>query len=235
MQLRSDKRFSFYSLNEYALTIEFGQTINQDILGQIIRFNTILHRNPFDGFHTAVPAYTTLSVFFDPLQVIRSSQLRGINCYERITGYLTALGEQWDRDIIPPTEPITIPVCYGGAFGPDLETVAGLHGLTAGEVIRLHSTAIYHVHMIGFIPGFAYLGGMPEQLATPRRTNPRTAVPAGSIGIAGQQTGIYPLESPGGWQIIGRTPFHLFDIDRKQPALLKAGDQVIFKAVEICR
>jgi inhibitor of KinA len=123
-------------------------------------------------------------------------------------------------------------VCYGGVFGPDLEAVAQRHGLAPEELIRLHSEAVYSVYMLGFAPGFAYLGGLPPALATPRRDEPRTAVPAGSVGIGGSQTGIYPLVSPGGWNLIGRTPLRLFDARRTSPTLLAVGDRVRFQVIE---
>jgi inhibitor of KinA len=126
---------------------------------------------------------------------------------------------------------IVIPVCYGGEFGPDLKEVAQYHGLTEEEVIHIHSHGEYKVYMIGFVPGFAYLGGLSPKIATPRRTTPRTMIPTGSVGIAGGQTGIYPLATPGGWQIIGRTPLSLFRPNHRQPSLLRAGDIVRFQPI----
>ncbi len=123
---------------------------------------------------------------------------------------------------------VEIPVCYGSEYGPDLEDVAALHELTSAEVIRRHSAPPYRVQFLGFLPGFAYLSGLPPGLETPRRDTPRLSVPAGAVGIGGAQTGVYPLESPGGWQIIGRTPLILFDLNREPPALLRAGDRVRF-------
>lgn len=231
-QTQTAPGFTLYSLSEYAVSITFGEEINIHTLQQISRFNALLHRKPFDGFRTAVPAYTTLSVFFDPIKVIQSSHLSGINCYERVTGYLKKLNNESKATAIPEPQTVTIPICYGGKFGPDLDEVAQLHGITAADVINAHSGATYHVYLIGFTPGFGYLGGMPEALATPRKPTPRNSVPAGSVGIAGKQTGIYPLETPGGWQLIGRTPIRLFNPDSKYPALLKVGDKVVFKAIE---
>ncbi len=126
---------------------------------------------------------------------------------------------------------VEIPVCYGGELGPDLDDVARTHGLAPEEVIRLHADADYLVYMIGFMPGFAYLGGLPERIATPRRKTPRTAVPAGTVGIGGRQTGVYPLVSPGGWNLIGRTPVKIFDIKRDEPTLLSTGDRVRFRPI----
>lgn len=124
-----------------------------------------------------------------------------------------------------------VPVCYGGEFGPDLEEVAAHHVLDIEEVIQLHCIPLYQVYMIGFTPGFAYLGGLDERLHTPRKNEPRKKVLAGSIGIADQQTGIYPIDSPGGWQLIGRTPLRVFDPDRETPFLIQAGDFVRFRPI----
>lgn len=223
--------FIVYSLSEYAVTLDFGGGISSDTLQRINRFDALLHSKPFDGFRTTVAAYASLTVYFDPVAVIRSASLHGINCVERITSYLKKLEDLLED--IPPLEKATIaiPVCYGDTYGLDLGEVARYHGLTLEEVILLHSAAIYRVHLIGFVPGFAYLGGMDERLAMPRKPVPRTVVPSGSVGIAGIQTGIYPLDIPGGWQIIGRTPLRLFDPRRPEPAMLKAGDNVVFRAI----
>lgn len=132
---------------------------------------------------------------------------------------------------VPPSREIVIPVCYGGRFGPDLPHVAGHAGLTEEQVIELHLTRTYHVYMMGFAPGFPYLSGMDPRIAAPRRSTPRVSIPAGSVGIAGAQTGIYPIETPGGWNLIGRTPLILFDPDRDPPSMLRAGDRIRFRAI----
>jgi inhibitor of KinA len=134
---------------------------------------------------------------------------------------------------VPEARTVEIPVCYGGAFGPDLEDVARRHELEAADVIRIHSNGDYLVYMVGFMPGFAYLGGLSARIATPRRLSPRTAVPAGTVGIGGDQTGVYPLASPGGWNLIGKTPLRIFDIQRNEPALLVAGDRVRFRQISL--
>jgi len=224
--------FTAYYLSEYALTLEFGHAISEDLLQKITSFNALINRQPFTGFQASVPAYGTLSVFYDPIQVINADNLPGIDCFDKVSAYLYQLNNQPEHVISAPGTTITIPTCYGGIYGEDLEEVAALHHLSTNEVINLHSSAIYKVYMIGFVPGFAYLGGMSAQLATPRKPTPRKVIPAGSVGIAGQQTGIYPLTTPGGWQLIGRTPLNLFDATRTQPALLKAGDQVVFKPID---
>lgn len=227
----SKQHTEMYALNEQAITLVFGDEIKPELAEKISAFNTALHLNPFPGFKTAVPAYTTLTVFYDPLLVF-TADLKGNNCFEKAAHYLENLDT---RNTIEnaATDQVTIPVCYGGDLGPDLAEVAAYTKIPVEEVVRLHSSAVYQVYMIGFIPGFAYLGGMDERLSCPRKAQPRASVPAGAVGIAGQQTGIYPLETPGGWQIIGQTPLSLFDINRPRPSLLKAGDLVSFKPVSL--
>lgn len=225
--------FSVYYLSEQAVTIEFGHEISDNLLHRIGNYNNLLHQHPFPGLQTTVQAYSTLSVFYDPLQVIQAAELRGRDCFEKVQNYLLSLGEPNIAQTVSLAPPVTIPVCYGELYGPDIQEVADVNNLSIQEVISLHTQAVYTVYMIGFVPGFAYMGGMNEQLATPRKATPRQAITAGSVGIAGKQTGIYPLETPGGWQIIGRTPLKLFDATRTQPALLKAGDRVIFKSIPL--
>ncbi len=226
-------QLKIYSLSEQAVTIEFGQAISEDLLQLITNFNHLINQSPFPGFYAAIPAYTTLSVFFDPVKLIQSQELPGKDCFEKVSGYLLSLKEKLKNTAGAQNDVVTIPVCYGGTFGPDMNEVASLHNLTVSEVIQLHSSAEYKVYMIGFVPGFAYLGGLTDVLATPRKAAPRSAVPAGAVGIAGRQTGVYPLQTPGGWQIIGQTPVKLFDAARSQPSFLKAGDRVVFKSIDM--
>lgn len=227
-----DGVFKIYYLSEVAVTVEFGQQIAGNLSDAVNSLNALLYQRPFPGFHTTTPAYSTLTVFYDPVVVIKSC-LPGAGCFEKVSGYLNDLNLQKKTANPIKGDTIIIPVCYGENLGPDLDEVASLHRMSTSEVIKLHSTATYIVYMIGFVPGFAYLGGMDERLATPRKATPRKSVPAGAVGIAGQQTGVYPLETPGGWQIIGQTPLKLFDLNRGQPSLLKPGDTVIFKAIDI--
>jgi inhibitor of KinA len=229
-QLNSN--LEFYFLSEEAITIQFGNTISEEIFDKINAFNQLIEQHPFVGFKTAVVAYTTLTVFYAPTEVIHS-KLQGITCFDKISNYLNQIRLQ--QEIVKETKPntIEIPVCYGDKFGPDLTAIAKHCKLTPNQVIKMHSEAIYTVYMIGFVPGFAYMGGMNERLAMPRKTQPSKAVPAGAVGIAGKQTGIYPLTTPGGWQILGQTPLTLFSLHQPQPSLLKAGDKVIFKPINL--
>ena len=227
----ANPKLPVYSLSEQAVTIEFGREIDENLLELITGFDQLLTQNPFPGFVASVPAYTTLSAFFDPVRVSQSDDLPGRDCFEKVSGYLSQLYEKQENTNATTGNIVTIPVCYDPELGPDIADVAKLHNLTVDAVIQLHSAVEYKVHMIGFMPGFAYLGGMNDSLATPRKGTPRSAVPAGAVGIAGKQTGIYPLQTPGGWQLIGQTPVKLFDVNRLQPSLLKAGDRVIFKPI----
>lgn len=226
-----DQYFKIYYLNERAVTVEFGTEISEQILQQVSCLQALIRQQPFPGFTTAVAAYATLSIFYDPVQVMQSG-LPGEGGFEKVSGYLQGLRQQSPKKETSANQTVTIPVCYGGIFGPDLAELAQMHQLSISEVIKLHSTAVYEVYMIGFLPGFAYLGGLPDILATPRKAMPRQAVPMGSVGIAGAQTGVYPLESPGGWQIIGQTPLKMFDSDLPEPTLLNAGDEVVFKPID---
>ena len=224
--------FKIYPLSEQAITIEFGEEISEDLLQQVSSFDQLVKQYPFNGFISTVPAYATLTIYFDPLLVIQSS-LRGSNCLEKVSAYLKNLTEKKRALVKFDSNIVYIPVCYDEVFGLDLAEVANYHKLSIENVIALHSSAIYKVYMIGFVPGFAYLGGMDDQLTTPRKVTPRKLVPKGAVGIAGNQTGIYPLATPGGWQIIGSTPLMLFNAHRTQPSLLKVGDQVVFKQISL--
>ncbi|RCH56282.1 allophanate hydrolase subunit 1 [Mucilaginibacter hurinus] len=211
--------------------MQFGNDINTGTLQRVKRYHALIEANPFPGFYAAVPAYATLSIFYNPVEVMQSPELSGADCINRLTAYLKSLD---DVNVAEPSTcgtTVNIPVCYGGKFGPDLSEVAAVNGLSEQQVIQLHNEAVYTVYMIGFVPGFAYLGGMNSLLATPRKQQPRVAVPAGAVGIGGNQTGVYPLATPGGWQLIGQTPLQLFDAASEQPSLLKAGDTVVFKPI----
>ena len=179
-----------------------------------------------------VPAFASVAVHYDPAHVLDTTPgERRQSAYDRFAATMHSALDDLSDSALPAPREVKIPVCYGGQYGPDLDDVATAHDLTSDEVVRLHSGATYAVYMLGFAPGFAYLGGLPEAIATPRRPEPRTSVPAGSVGIGGSQTGVYPLVSPGGWQLIGRTPLQLFVARRDPPALLAAGDRVRFTPI----
>ena len=186
-----------------------------------------LQRAAIPGVIELAPAYTTIGVFYKPTDVAGHSPFESLR--SAIETALSTSTIQSEPDIQTPV--IEVPVCYAPKFALDLRDVACAAGLTEDEVVRRHVNGFYRVNCVGFTPGFPYLSGLPLELATPRRAIPRKEVPAGAVAIGGAQTGIYPSKSPGGWNIIGRTPLRLFDIQREPPALLRAGDRVRFREI----
>jgi inhibitor of KinA len=216
----AEKRTICRLCGDTALSVELGETIDIDINRRVHRLHGQLKKRNVAGLLGMNPTYRALFIEYDS---------RLISCERVMLLVEEAIGAP-----IPPEEEseiVEIPVCYGGEYGPDLEEVAALHNLSSQEVMALHSASLYHVYMIGFTPGFPYLGGLDPRLATPRKKTPRERVPAGSVGIADRQSGIYPIESPGGWQIIGRTPLRLFDLNRSPVFLVRAGQAVRFRAI----
>lgn len=210
-------------MGDQALIVEFGERIDITLSAHIAALAQQLRDSRPIGVLDIVPAYATLALHYDQAAVGA-----GASPYETLCDIIGQWLQTQSAAAAALGRRIEIPVCYGGAFGPDLDALARAAGLSSDEVIALHSGGTYHVHMLGFVPGFAYLGGLDARIAMPRRDTPRAHVPAGSVGIAGQQTGIYPLDTPGGWQIIGRTPLQLFKPDSSPPSLLNAGDEVRF-------
>lgn len=210
-------------LGDSAVLISLGEHIDDATARQIRAIAAQIEADPPTGTIDVVPAFASVAVFYDSAHGLEFSQFTA-DLEERVARARHAT-------VATATRKIEIPVCYGGEFGPDLEAVAQHAGMKPEAVIAAHSGADYLVHAIGFVPGFPYLGGLPPRLATPRRATPRPAVPAGSVGIGGSQTGVYPFSTPGGWNLIGRTPAVLFDVTRPEPALLEAGDRVRFRAI----
>ena len=223
----------FFQISENAISLEFGNDINEETLGRISRLNDCIKQNPFAGLLSTIPAYTTLTFYFNPVGLMNDFNLKGSTTLDKISLYIKSINVETNTDQEKYSQIINIPVCYDPTFGFDLQELSLFHQLIKEEIIEIHSIAVYTVYMIGFVPGFPYLGGLSKRLTSPRKQNPRPAIPAGSVGIAGQQTGIYPLETPGGWQIIGRTPIKLFDVNRQQPSLLKAGDKIKFEQISL--
>ena len=203
------------------LVVEFGSTVDPSLNGLVMALDARLREHPLPGVIETVPTYRSLLVRFDPLAADRRQLAAGL---ETLAAGLRAGDE-------PPRRRWHVPVAYGGDFGQDLGHVATLHGLTPDEVVRLHAGGEYRVFMIGFAPGFAYLGGLPEVLRTPRRLDPRQRTPAGSISLGGVQAAISSVEVPSGWHMLGRTPLRTFDLRRPDPFLLKPGDLVRFRPV----
>jgi len=202
-----------------ALLISFGEAIDEGVNLRVHAIAKAIEKASPEWLVEVVPAYSSLAVIYDAKLIDFESVKRAVEGLdvqtERVEGRL-----------------VEVPVVYGGEYGPDIEFVAKYNGLTVDEVIEIHSRPIYRVYFLGFLPGFAYLGGMDERIATPRLEKPRLKVPAGSVGIAGKQTGIYPLESPGGWRLIGRTPLKLFNPKKEPPTLLQPGDRVKFVPID---
>lgn len=222
--------FQFSPLGDRALTITLGTTIDEATHKLVRATSQALAMGGIAGITDVVPAFASVTVHYDPALVSGGETPAA---HVRITAQLSeALAHVREQDL-PAPQIVEIPVCYGGELGPDLEAVAKLHKLTTEDVVRIHSEGDYLVYMVGFMPGFAYLGGLSDRIATPRRSSPRTAVPAGAVGIGGQQTGVYPMVSPGGWNLIGRTPLKIFDITRDEQTLLATGDRVRFVPISL--
>lgn len=222
--------FTFFPQGDRAVTIKMGKEINMTTHKKVKFLCDHLKSNPFTGMIEVTPSYTTVTVFYEPTDLVLNSVNE--SPYNEVVRILSTIISSINlTENTAQTNTILIPVCYGGKYGPDLAEVAEIHQLTEQQVIEIHANQDYLVYMIGFAPGFPYLGGMSEKIATPRKSTPRNMIPIGSIGIGGAQTGIYPIESPGGWQLIGRTPIKLFDVEKDQPSLLKAGDVVKFTPI----
>jgi len=223
--LRNDE-YNILQVSESSALIEFGEIISKDINKKIRAVCNYLDNNNFYGFVEYVPYFCSISIIYNPLVFKNEPRI-----FNKIKEILEDILRQIDVKDSYEDNIVEIPVCYGGKFGMDLEYVAKAHGIKSEEVIDIHSKGQYLVYMIGFTPGFPYLGGLDERLHTERRESPRGAIKAGSVGIAGMQTGVYPIETPGGWQIIGRTPLKLFDLSKDKKTLLKCGDIVKFKSI----
>jgi KipI family sensor histidine kinase inhibitor len=208
-------------MGDRSVLVELGDEISPRVNQNVRELFVGLDKRMIDGIQDIVPGYRSLLVVFNPLEIE----------LERLKVKIDETAGRLDPSSLTPPKIIEIPVVYGDTYGPDLEWVADFHKISPEEVIQLHTQPLYRVYMIGFMPGYPYLGEVPDALVTPRRETPRTRVPKGSVAIAQKQTGIYPVASPGGWQIIGRTPVGLFDPGKKQPSLMVMGDQVQFYAI----
>jgi inhibitor of KinA len=205
-------------LGDSALLIHFSDQIDLEINQSVHALDALLRAHAVMGIMEMVPAYATLVIHYDPLTLT----------YKKLSEWVSAEMDRVESDATRKPRRIEVPVRYGGASGPDLEWVAAYHHLTIADVIRLHTNQTYIVYMMGFTPGFPYMGKLDASLITPRLDSPRTLVPAGSVAIVGEQTGIYPIDSPGGWRLIGWTPLRLFDQSSDTPFLFAPGDEVRF-------
>lgn len=244
-------------ISESGIMIRCGDMISDEVHQRVMSVCSMLEQEHLHipGIIEAVPSFASVTLFYDPYLLMefmsskldstsRTIEIDGSNQSTRAVASATSpyiylrnllLSSLQELQSAAPKQAraVTIPVCYGGEFGPDLEYVASVHALTPDEVIAIHTAGEYLVHMLGFAPGFPYLGGLSARIATPRRATPRLRVEAGTVGIGGEQTGIYPLATPGGWQCIGRTPIALFRPDDNPPSLLTAGDRVRFTPISI--
>ena len=221
--------YHIFPLGDSAITVDFGNTIDEMINRKVISLFDWFSKNSFAGLKEIVPAYSTLTFHYN-ITVINKIIPKEISVYDWVKTEVEKRIDTARETADVEGSLVDIPVCYETLFAPDIEQLARSRNISIDEVIQLHSSGTYRVYMLGFLPGFAYLGQVDEKIAMPRK--PRLAsVTAGSIGIAGLQTGIYPFASPGGWQIIGRTPLNLFDVTKEDPALLKTGDTVRFYSI----
>jgi KipI family sensor histidine kinase inhibitor len=222
MKTESSASARYLPFGDTALLIKFGDVISLEVNRKVIALNEAVVKAKVHGVEEIVPTYRSLLVRYDPLRISFNQLVFRVKDIEKTLKNIST--EKVGRKF-------AIPVVYGGEYGPDLGYIAQYHGLTEEQVISLHTGREYRVYMLGFVAGFPYLGEVADEIATPRLEMPRLKVPAGSVGLAERQTGIYPCEAPGGWQIIGRTPIILFDSLQKPPALLAPGDTVRFKPI----
>lgn len=212
-------RFEYAS--DQSLMIYLGESINIETHHRVLKLLRLLEAGPLTGVRNLHPAYCSVLMVFDPVVLDHAALERAL------ARYLDRL----DTIVLPEPRTVEIPVCYGGDFGPDLGELAAMHSIAPARVIEIHSSASYLVYFVGFVPGFAYLGGLPSELATPRLHVPRKRVPRGSVAIGGTHTGVYPFETPGGWRLIGKTPLEIFDSHRAELSRLSIGDMVRFKPI----
>ncbi|MBT7051291.1 MAG: 5-oxoprolinase subunit PxpB [Desulfobacula sp.] len=221
MESRLFEKPVFRIAGDRGLLVEFGEGIDPKVNAKVRAMAKFLEKKTPKGVKEMLPTYRSLLFIYDP----------GVTNPDILCKRIEKFNNTLEKMEIDPFKVVEIPVCYANKFGPDMENVQKAHGLTTEEVISLHSKPEYLIYMVGFTPGFAFLGGLDEKLHTPRLTTPRMLVPEGSVGIANNQTGMYPIASPGGWQLIGKTPLKLFAPDRANPFLYKAGDKIKFKPI----
>ena len=223
--------YQIFPCGDHAVTIELGDKVDTAINQKVIGLFAYLKKQQIKGVKDIIPAYNTLTIVYDV--ALLKKQALNTTVYEMICEKIEKAIDSFTA--YPPTiaRLMRIPVCYDLSLAPDIKSLAALHKISIDEVIRLHTGKTYRVYMIGFLPGFAYMGTVDDKINTPRKPQPRTSVTAGSVGIAGAQTGIYPFDSPGGWQLIGQTPVQLFSVTKEEPCYLKPGDDIAFYSITI--
>lgn len=216
------KGMDFMPAGDRAMVVQFGDTIDEKTNRQVQLLAKWIETQGTEGVQEVLPTFRSLTIFYDPAKTSYHTlkiTLKHADISEGDGGHM-------EKRIVE------IPCCYGGDFGEDLPDMEELTGLSSKEIIQIHSGTDYLVYMLGFLPGFVYLGGLDERIHAPRLTTPRVKIPAGAVGIGGSQTGVYPLDSPGGWRLIGRTPLRMYDPDREEPFLCNAGDYIRFCPIE---
>lgn len=221
--------YRIFPLGDAAITIDYGNCIDETLNNEVIARFHQLQQEPLQGMIEAVPAYSSLTIHYDMAALKKKMPLHQTT-FEWMRQQLEERLHQHVQQDQQTGRLLNIPVCYDETFATDIQQLAAANNISVDEVIQIHSSRKYKVYMLGFLPGFPYMGELDERIAMPRKAQP-VNITEGSVGIAGKQTGIYPLSSPGGWQIIGRTPFKLFDLTRDEPTLLKAGDTVQFYSI----
>lgn len=219
----SELFYEFLPNADSAVTVQFAKEINESVNRCVTALADIIESESIDGVIETIPTFTSLTVIYD-CTVIRAAELK-----KTIAGYIDRISSGGSKK----AKIYHIPVCYDKKFALDMENVCEHTGLSADEIIKIHTASPYLIYMLGFLPGFAYLGGLDERIATPRLKSPRLEIFEGAVGIGGNQTGIYPIASPGGWQLIGKTPVKVFDLSREKPILYEAGDYIEFYPVTL--
>lgn len=221
--------YSISPLGDSALTIDFGNIISEEINSKVLLLAQAIDKAGFEAIKDIVPAYSSVTIHYDVIGLLK--QYKNKSAFQFMSQQIERLLSQPTDTVTVNVRSVQIPVCYSLKYGWDLAEISEQTKLPVEEIINLHTEKKYKVYMIGFLPGFAYMGNVDERIAVPRRLEPRLKIEAGYVGIAGKQTGIYPLASPGGWQIIGRTPIKLFDKEKEDPVFFKAGDEVTFYSI----
>ena len=224
--------YRIVAAGDSAIVIEFEERIDPIVNDRAIACAAALQKAAISGVRDIVPTYRSVAIYFDPLRTDGTALIARAEHEARLVSSPALDSIDPSRSPITSSPTVRIPVCYGGDLGPDLADMAAFAHMDEADVVRTHTTATYRVFMVGFVPGFAYLGVVDPRIAMPRRAAPRVRVPACSVAVGGVQTGMYPVETPGGWRLIGRTPLKPFDPQRTDPFLMKAGDAVQFYSIE---
>jgi inhibitor of KinA len=224
--------YRIVAAGDSAIVVEFEERIDPIVNDRTIACAAALRKAAISGVRDIVPTYRSVAIYFDPLRTDGTALMAQAEHEARLVSSPAPDSIDPSQSPITSSPTVRIPVCYGGDLGPDLADIAAFAHLDEADVVRTHTAATYRVFMVGFVPGFAYLGVVDQRIAMPRRASPRVRVPARSVAIGGVQTGVYPMETPGGWRVIGRTPVKPYDPDRTDPFLMKAGDSVRFYSIE---